>query len=321
MRACNFIDDLLEKYYHLPKYYNVKTKDDLIGHLIIGLAPHTSAGIIGRILGFSKTLGCFAHPYWHAAQRRNFDGDETCALLALDAFLNFSRKYLPDRRGSRSMDAPLVLTTVLVPSEVDTEVHGMDITDKYPLEFYRAAEQCKFPWDVKVLQVKDVLGKKEQYEGFKYTHETNDLNAGVRLSAYKFIPTMIEKLDGQLDLASRIRASDLDGVAALVIDKHFIRDIKGNLRKYTMQQVRCVKCNAKYRRPPLSGVCTICKGKLLFTIAEGSVKKYLEATMKLTRINGISPYMQQSMKLLKEGIESVFGKDTTKQIALNDWLK
>ena len=132
---------------------------------------------------------------------------------------------------------------------------------------------------------------------------------------------MVEKLEGQLELASKIRASDLDGVASLVIDRHFIRDIKGNLRKFTMQQVRCAKCNAKYRRPPLSGTCTSCKGKLLFTIAEGSVKKYLAATMKLSEIDGVSPYMRQSMKLLKERIESVFGKDTTKQIALSDWLK
>jgi len=321
LRICNFNDDLLEKYYKLPRYYNAKTREDLIGHLIIGLAPHTSAGIIGRIIGFSETLGCFAHPYWHAAQRRNFDGDETSIMLALDAFLNFSRRYLPDRRGGRSMDAPLVLTTLLVPAEVDTEIHGMDIVDKYNLDFYNATEKCKYPWEVKIMQVKDVLGKEEQYEGFKYTHETQNLNAGVRLSAYKSIPTMVEKLAGQLDLASRIRASDLDGVATLVIDRHFIRDIKGNLRKFTMQQVRCVKCNAKYRRPPLAGQCTSCKGRLLFTIAEGSVKKYLDATMKLSEIKGVSVYMRQSMKLLKDRVESVFGKDVTKQIALNDWLK
>ena len=321
IRICNFIDDELEKLYNLPRYYNAKTKDDLIGHIIVGLAPHTSAGIVGRIIGFSKTLGCFAHPYWHAAQRRNFDGDETCVILGLDAFLNFSRRYLPDRRGGRSMDAPLVLTTILVPEEVDTEVHGMDIVDKYPLELYTAASECKYPWEVKIKLVKDVLGKETQYEGMKFTHQASDLNMGVRVSAYKSIPTMVEKLEGQLELASKIRASDLDGVASLVIDRHFIRDIKGNLRKFTMQQVRCAKCNAKYRRPPLSGTCTSCKGKLLFTIAEGSVKKYLAATMKLSEIDGVSPYMQQSMKLLKERIESVFGKDTTKQIALSDWLK
>ena len=40
-------------------------------------------------------------------------------MLLTEALLNFSRQYLPDRRGGRSMDAPLVLTTNLSTEEVD----------------------------------------------------------------------------------------------------------------------------------------------------------------------------------------------------------
>ena len=147
------------------------------------------------------------------------------------------------------MDAPLVLTTILVPAEVDTEVHGLDIVTKYPLEFYEAALAGKFPGDVKIEQVKHRLNQASQYENLNYTHEVSDLNAGVRVSAYKEKPTMVEKLEGQIDLADKIRAVDLEGVASLVIDKHFIRDIKGNLRKFTGQEFRCISCNEKYRRP------------------------------------------------------------------------
>ena len=158
LKICAFIDDLLEKFYGLPRFYNAKTKDDLVGHLVIGLAPHTSCGIVGRIIGFSKTQCCIGHPYWHSAQRRNFDGDENGIILLLDAFLNFSRQFLPDKRGGRTMDAPLVLTTVLDPNEVDTEVHGMDIVDHYPAEFYEAAQNYLWPWEVKIEQVKSRLG-------------------------------------------------------------------------------------------------------------------------------------------------------------------
>lgn len=71
-----FIDDLLEKFYGLPRFYNAEKMEDLVGHLVIGLAPHTSAGIIGRIIGFSDVLVGYAHPYYHAAKRRNcFPGD------------------------------------------------------------------------------------------------------------------------------------------------------------------------------------------------------------------------------------------------------
>jgi DNA polymerase II large subunit len=54
----------------------VKKPDDLIGHLVIGLAPHTSAGVLARIVGFTRANVGYAHPFFHAAKRRNcFYGD------------------------------------------------------------------------------------------------------------------------------------------------------------------------------------------------------------------------------------------------------
>src|SRR3990167_3729197 len=47
-----------------------------IGSFVIGLAPHTSAAITARIIGFSKTMGLYAHPMFNAATRRDCDGDE-----------------------------------------------------------------------------------------------------------------------------------------------------------------------------------------------------------------------------------------------------
>jgi len=321
LRICNFIDNLLEKFYNQPRFYNAKTKDDLIGQLVIGLAPHTSCGITSRIIGFSQAQAIYAHPYWHAATRRNCDGDEVAVLLAMDAFLNFSRQYLPDRRGGRSMDAPLVLTTTIDPNEVDTEAHNLDVTSSYPLEFYQAAQQYSWPWEIKVEHVKDRLGKPEQNFNLLYTHETADINKGVVCSAYKTIPTMLEKMAGQLDLAAKIRAVNIEDVASLVIDKHFLRDIKGNLRKFTTQEFRCVSCNAKYRRPPLQGTCTACGGKLLFTVAEGTIRKYLEAALQLAAMPNMPPYLQQTLEILKRRIESIFGKEATKQIELKTWFQ
>jgi len=125
-RVASFIDEELTQLYGLPSFYNLRSKADLVGHLVIGLAPHISAGIIGRIIGFSKTQGMYCHPLYHAAMRRDCDGDEACVILLLDAFLNFSRQYLPDKRGGRTMDSPLVLTTTITPSEVDDQAHGVE---------------------------------------------------------------------------------------------------------------------------------------------------------------------------------------------------
>ena len=76
IKVAGFIDDLLTRCYHLPPFYNVRTRNDLVGHLVIGLAPHTSAGVLARIVGFTRANVGYAHPFFHAAKRRNcFFGD------------------------------------------------------------------------------------------------------------------------------------------------------------------------------------------------------------------------------------------------------
>ncbi len=319
-KVSKFIDEMLQKLYNLPKYYNLGKQGDLIGHLMIGLAPHISAGMIGRIIGFSKTQGCFAHPLWHAALRRDCDGDECCVMLLMDAFINFSRKYLPDKRGSRTMDSPLVLTTKLIPAEVDDMVHGLDVAWKYSLEFYEAAQEFKFPWDIKIEQLGNRLGTEKQYEKMGFTHNTENFNNGVQCSAYKILPSMREKLTGQMQIAERLISVDESDVARLVIEKHFLRDIKGNLRKFSQQQFRCVKCNEKYRRPPLIGKCTRCGGKIIFTISEGSIVKYLEPSLSLADKYDVPTYLKQTLLLTKQRIEGVFGKQKEKQVGLGAWF-
>ena len=70
IRVSKFVDEELEKFYSLPKFYNARNKEDLIGELIIGLAPHTSAGITGRIIGTTRANVCFAHPSFSGVLRR-----------------------------------------------------------------------------------------------------------------------------------------------------------------------------------------------------------------------------------------------------------
>ena len=95
------------------------------------------------------------------------------------------------------MDAPLVLTSILNPSEVDDMVFDMDIAAKYPLEFYEACEQFKNPWDVKIDQISNHLGKPTQYFGMGFTHPSFNINSGVRCSAYKTLPSRTEKVAKQ----------------------------------------------------------------------------------------------------------------------------
>ena len=71
MNITRFIDEELERFYGLNKYYNVKKREDLVGKLVACMAPHNCAGVIGRIIGFCKLQGLVASPYMHAAMRRD----------------------------------------------------------------------------------------------------------------------------------------------------------------------------------------------------------------------------------------------------------
>ncbi len=315
INTCKFVDDLLVKFYGLSPFYNVKRREDLVGQLIIGLAPHTSAGILGRIIGFSEIRSGYAHPAWHAAKKRNCDGDEDSVIMLLDALLNFSREFLPTTRGGKTMDVPLVITTELDLEEVDDEVLDMDVVDTYPLALYEAAEKEEMPWKVPIIN----LGKWKKREGLKFTHKTSDIAAGPTLTAYKTLGSMINKVKGQLLIGEKLIAVDEDNVAEKILSTHFLKDIKGNLRQYSNQQVRCVKCNTKFRRFPLLGKCDRCGGKIILTVHEGTIKKYLEASIKLAEKYNVSAYIKSQLNLLEKKLELAFGIKE-KQEELDQWL-
>ena len=83
-RTAKFVDDLLEKFYDLKPFYKPKKLEDMIGHLIIGLSPHTSAGVLGRIIGWTNANVGFAHPFYHAGKRRNCLHPDTKIVIMND---------------------------------------------------------------------------------------------------------------------------------------------------------------------------------------------------------------------------------------------
>jgi len=249
------------------------------------------------------------------------DGDEDCVMLLMDGLLNFSRSYLPDRRGGQ-MDAPLVLTSRIDPNEVDKEAHNVDVLFQYPLAFYEATLKYTNAKDlVKIMDtVSGRLGTPAQYEGFGFTHDTANIAAGPRNSAYKTLGTMIEKMEAQLGLARKIKAVDPTDVAERVINSHFLPDLIGNLRSFSKQKVRCTKCGAKYRRPPLQGTCPRCGGNIVLTVHEGSVRKYLETSLRIADEYNVRPYTKQRLELLEIEMRSLFESDKVKQKGLADFM-
>ncbi|MDR0508924.1 MAG: DNA polymerase II large subunit [Candidatus Methanoplasma sp.] len=319
VKISKYLDDELERIYGQKRYYKANNRSDLVGHLTFGLAPHTSGCILCRIIGYSDIRGCYGHPFFHAAKRRNCDGDEDCVILALDGLLNFSRSYLPDRRGGL-MDAPLVLTTRLDPNEIDKEAHNIDCLRNYPLEFYKAAMDMRDPKEVEKMMdlISGRIGTQEQYEGLGFTHDTHDIAEGPKNSAYTTLETMTEKMDAQLLLGKKIRAVDERDVATKVINKHFLPDMAGNLRSFSTQTMRCTKCGEKYRRIPLSGICK-CENQLTLTVHEASVKKYLEVSKEISDKYNLDEYTKERIMILEMSMNSVFNNDKVKKCRLSDF--
>ena len=315
-----FIDDLLLRVYKLPAYYKVKKPEDLVGHLVFGLAPHTCACILGRIVGYTDRNVIYAHPIWHSAKRRDCDGDEDAIMLGLDTLLNFSRIYLPAQIGG-IMDAPILLIPFVNTKEVQRQAHDFDVDATYPLELYQKS------WDKgearTVSSIMDVishrLGTEAQFEGFQYTTPVTNINLGNANSSYKEFKSMADKLNMQLELGSRIDAVDVKRVALKVLTTHLIRDIAGNLRAFSTQSFRCKSCNKKFRRLPLKGKCSFCGGKLTLTVYQGNIEKYLVAAQQLVDKYGLPTYYTQRMVLIKEEIASMFDNKKPKQATLFDF--
>jgi DNA polymerase II large subunit len=320
VRVAAVLDDLLERLYGLERFYDAKAPEDLLGHLVVTLAPHTSGGVLARIVGFTDANACFAHPYLIAARRRNCDGDEDSVILLLDSLINFSRAFLPDKRGGL-MDAPLVLATRIDPNEIDKEAHNLDVLTAYPLGLYDAAERFAHPKEIEpqIDTVSKRIGSVLQYEGFGYTHETSDVAQGPLASAYGE-GSMAEKIDKQLELALRIRAVDPNDVVARIVVHHFLPDLIGNLKAFSSQQVRCTKCGEKYRRIPLRGKCLACGGNLTLTVHESSVKKYLEISKRISQQFNVSNYLRQRIDLIEDAITSLFTNDKTQDLKLDDFF-
>ena len=335
VRVCQFTDDELKYIYELDPYYNITKGSELIGQLIMGIAPHTSGAILARIIGFTSVKGHYGHPFYHAAKRRNCDGDIDAIMMLTEGVLNFSREFLPRSRGGQ-MDAPLILTMGINPNEIDKEALNVDTCYSYPIGFYEATKgttengvwKPAAPKDAKkwVETVEDRLGTDGESEGFGFTHDTSNCNDGPEWNPYndkEINLSMRQKTMAQFALGDVLHSVNNKKQSAKLIDTHLIRDMRGNLRAFGQQKVRCTKCGASYRRVPISGKCmTItgkktdpftgvevevkCPGKPIMTVSHGSVSKYDELMRDIIAKYGCDDYITQLYTHVSKWVDQTF---------------
>lgn len=318
VQTCRYIDTELIKFYNKPAFYDVKNTDDLIGHLLIGLAPHTSVGIVGRIIGYTETHVCFGTPNWHSAKRRDADGDADSIMLLMDSLLNFSRLFLSDKIGGL-MDAPLLIQPVVLPHESQPQAHNFEVVKKLPLEFFEDTISAKKSSEVKSVEIiKTRLETERQFYDYYFTHTTSALVTSRSRSAYSTLGSMLDKFDMQIRNAELISAVDTTEIVTNVITTHLVPDIIGNLRAYGRQKFRCTSCGRKYRRTPLLQHC-VCGNKLIQTITRPSIEKYLRLAKRLVEKYDVGPYLKGRIGTLEDEINLVFGKRSGDQLLLTDY--
>jgi len=318
-RACRYIDYELAQFFGAEPFYRARQMEDLVGHLVIGLAPHTSVGIVGRVIGFTNTHVCFATPNWHSAKRRDADGDADAIMMLMDVLLNFSRKLLSGKIGGL-MDAPLLIQPLVFPHESQSQAHNLEVVKQLPRAFFQSTlSGAKAAGIDSVELVRDRLETPRQFAGYDFTHETSILESSKPRSAYSTLESMLDKLDLQLKNADIINAVDADELVSNLITTHLVPDIMGNLGSYARQGFRCTACNASYRRPPLAKKCK-CGNQLIQTINRSSVSKYLKLAKRLVERYNVSNYQKNRISALSDEIDLVLGKSQGDQSLLSDFI-
>ena len=94
-------------------------------------------------------------------------------------YLISQKHILPSGRGGR-MDAPLVLTTRLNPSEIDKEALYIYMLYIYSRSFYENTQNQPHPSELSgdVETVETRLGTIGDLRGYGWTHECGELDAG-----------------------------------------------------------------------------------------------------------------------------------------------
>jgi DNA polymerase II large subunit len=319
IRIAKFSDEELETIYNLERIYNIDGIRDLLGRIALGLAPHTSVGVVGRIVGFTNAQVCFANPCWHAAKRRDCDGDGDSLLL--DVLLNFSVEYIPNQIGGL-MDTPLLIQPIMLPAEVDDQAHNFDIAWRYPLEFYQAADTSPNPSKVSSMieRIGNRLNREGQLCGYGFTNSTESITIKHPRSAYPTLTSLNEKIAKQIEVAEKIDAVSTKDVVESIIKTHLIRDIMGNTKKYATQSFKCRGCGRSFRRPTISGKCDLCGAELRETLTRGSVEKYLNLARRLANDYDVDEYIKGRLDLLVRELDQLFHeKERSTQLELTDF--
>ena len=300
VRLSKFIDDELTYLYEEPPYYRINSLNDVIGSLIVGMSPFSMVAVIGRIIGWVDNNVTYAHPIWHIIKTRNCNGDIDSITLLLDAFLNFSKEFIPTLRGG-TMDVPVIIN--LSDKWEEASIYASYNSILTNLSFYRNL--------INNPSKEDLLSYKMSYltPPLPVSHTIDNV------SSYNFEnlfreSRIVSKIETELQVLSRIRGVKEGEFVDNILVNDFLPKISTSMTRFFLQPVRCNTCNTTFRRIPLSN-CPVCHRQTIgLTLSEGWVLRYLQIVnqLKSQYYSEISEYCHSWVELVELNKRLLFEK-------------
>ena len=322
LRGTKYLDILIKKLYGFPEdYYGAEKFNDLLGCSVFTISPHTSSGILGRIIGYTVNNGLYSHPIVICARRRDADGDIDGVSLLADLFLNGSRTYTEGKVGSL-MSVPLNLTLNCYLDEVGKEIHARELyfdyyggqlndnTRSYTVQELKSLRRVENYLPVKVIP--------DEVNGFNTPGFS--LNSKNTNNLYRDCENNDLKVDLVLDLEDKLPGVNQSECIIGVIVGHLLPDIIGNLNAYFKQDLKCDSCNKKYTIEPLDLKCLYCKsGVLKLTVFPGMILKYVKLIQKLKTKTTLPMILEDRVNGILDNLSDLF--DVKNSIPLKNKLK
>ena len=293
-RTADFIDETLKKLYKIRPFYDFKNLNDLIGHLIVGISPATSIGLIGRIIGFVDASVCYAHPAWHAAKEHNASADDI--TLFMDVLLNFSPQFLSYQNGD-FFGAPILLVPILDPDD------SIVITRRKPTDVIDQPRRAR-------------LKMEDFFFTCDFTYPTSVLSTSHAKSSY-FDLSLKERIQTQLSIIDKATCIDADRAANEILQNAAGRIVLDLIQQYTTQRFKCKNCGETYRRPTMKGLCLTCEKQLQPTMSSETIESLVTLGNSIASRYKLSRDTQEQLTLASESFDLL--KHGKKQTTLVDY--
>ncbi|MFW9997953.1 MAG: hypothetical protein ACFFD4_38280 [Candidatus Odinarchaeota archaeon] len=306
LETCNFINDLLEHYYGIERYFRVEKDTDLIGHFVGSISSDSLVSLPLRIVGITSYDLAFVHPFYFAYTGKKAS-DPADFFLLLDALLNFSFSLLPSKRGGTS-GIPFFLE---IPGKLDivtpVELHQGPL----PAVFFEQINELTNPSDSGWLAISDfefemldnlVLGRDVPYF---FDNPTGN-------SVFKSFPTENEfqklsrrkKVEKQLELAIKLLAVDEKKVINFAMENMF-DSIRKQFLKFLNQEFTCKQCHKNSLVPAITGKCFYCGGEIDFTMNPQTLERGYQWLEQIKDIFPLEEHHLMEIKKFKLDLKAI----------------